>query len=308
MDKDVEEYRALRQHIQGQFTLIFQVFTASIVAAIALLGYALNNTLGVFAKAEHISNLGLYLFFPLIPLAIIIPFAFLIKSLRKEIFKWGAYVEVYLEDGKNWKYETELNKYMEKHRERESFNPIALSYFVLGGLCFGLSLSLYLYKFPLSFPNLFWLILIFVFAIVVGWLYKKWWDDFKDIPIKARQEYVLRWKKTKNYTSESTQLQNEGEFMLNRGNRDEIIELLREIRRELGYQGMSSFGLAVFALGIAFIGVSIMLPTAQAVEKTWFRIGVASAYFGFLVFIIVTIRSMYINFSSKKKKPRRSNR
>ena len=119
MNKDVEEYRALRQHIQGQFTLIFQVFTVSIVAAIALLGYALNNILGILAKAQDVSNLGLYLFFPLLPLIVIIPFALLIKALRKEIFKWGAYVEVYLEDGKDWKYETELNKYMVESDKRE---------------------------------------------------------------------------------------------------------------------------------------------------------------------------------------------
>ena len=308
MDKDVEEYRAIRQHIQGQFTLIFQVFTVSILAAIALLGYALNNILGTLAKAKDISSLGVYLFFPLFPLAVIIPFAFLIKSLRKEIFKWGAYIQVYLEDGKDWKYETELNKYMANYREKESFNPIALSYFVLSGLCFAFSISLYLYKFPLSFPNLSYLIAILVFAIVIGWLFKKWWDDYNEIPTEARKEFMLRWKEVQNDTGESTQLQNRGELMLNRGNRDEIIGLLREIRRELGYQGISSFGLTIFALGIASVGISIMLPTAQAVEKTWFRVGAASAYLGFLLFVGVTIRSIYINLSSKKKKPRRSNR
>ena len=310
MDKDVEEYRAIRQHIHGQFTLIFQVFTVSIVAAIALLGYALNNILGAFAKAQDVSSLGVYLFFPLIPLAVIVPFAFLIKSLRKEIFKWRAYVEVYLEDGKDWKYETELDKYMTKYRERESFNPIAISYFVLSGLCFAFSVGLYLYKFQLSFPNLFYLMAILVFAVIIGWLHKKWWDDYKDIPIEARKGYILRWKETKNDNSESAQVQNSREPLFNRDDRDEIVGLLHEINNRLAYQKdelalqwISSFGLAIFALGIAFIGVSITLPIAQAVEKTWFHVGAGAAVVGPVIFIVASIRSIYI----KKKKPPRSN-
>ena len=314
MDKDVEEYRAIRQHIHGQFTLIFQVFTVSIVTTIALLGYALNNTLGVFAKAEHISNLGLYLFFPLIPLAIIIPFAFLIKSLRKEIFKWGAYVEVYLEDGKNWKYETELNKYMEKHRERESFNPIALSYFVLGGLCFGLSLSLYLYKFPLSFPSLFYLIAIFVFAIVMGWLYKKWWDDYKDIPIQARQEYILRWKETKNETNESAKVQNDRELMFSRKDQDEILKLLHKInsrlayqKSDLAYQWWWFLGFSFVAIGMGALSISITWQTDTSVAFQWFWPGFFFFVIGAIIILSIggyTIYSACKRFSTKKKKSR----
>jgi hypothetical protein len=278
MAKDVEEYKALRQHIHGQFTLIFQVFTASIVTAIALLGYVLNNILGAIAPSSGISNFVLYLFFPLLPLAIIIPFALLIKALRKEIFKWGSYLEVYLENGKDWKYETELSKYMRRYRERESFNPIAISYFSLSALCFLFSIAIYLYKFPLSFPDLFWLMLVFIFAIIVGCLYKKWWDDFKDIPVKARQEYINKWEKTKK-DGENTQGQSAKESLFNRGDRDKIIALLNEINDKLAYQKkelahhwISSFGLAVFALGIAFIDISMALPTAQSIEKHGFKL------------------------------------
>jgi hypothetical protein len=311
MVKDVEEYRAIRQHIQGQFTLIFQVFTASIVAAIALLGYALNNILGTFTNSQDISNLGLFLLFPLIPLAVIVPFAFLIKSLRKEIFKWGAYVEVYLEDGKDRKYETELSKYMTKYRERESFNPIALSYFVLSGLCFFFSIVLYfLYKFPLSFPNLFWLILIIIFAIFLGWFYKKWWDDYKDIPIRSRQEYILRWENTKNDTSENADLSNKGDTMFNRGSRAEVIELLSGIRREFSYQWWWSFGLSFIAIGMGALSISITWRTGTPVAFQWFWPGFFFFVVGAIIILIIGVYTVYSackHFSIKKNKSRSNN-
>ena len=114
-----------------------------------------HNILQAISGADGVSKSVRYLIFPLLPLAITIPFALLIKSLRKEIFKWGAHIEVNLENGKDWKYETQLTKYMTKYLERESFNPIANTYFALSGLCFVLSVIMYfyIYKFPLSFPN-----------------------------------------------------------------------------------------------------------------------------------------------------------
>ena len=137
----------------------------------------------------------------------------MIKALRKEIFKWGAYVEVYLEDGKDWKYDTEIDKYRTKYREEESYNAIPIAYFVLSVVCFALSVSLYfLYKFPHSFPNLLYLVAILAFAIVTGWLYKRWWDSYKDIPVETRKEYILRWQETKKRKGDNEQEQNSGDL------------------------------------------------------------------------------------------------
>ena len=63
-------------------------------------------------------------------MAIILPCEYLIADLRKEIVKWGTYIETNIEDGITLKYETELSKYYAKYSENESFNPIGFAYWM----------------------------------------------------------------------------------------------------------------------------------------------------------------------------------
>jgi hypothetical protein len=153
---------------------------------------------------------------------------------------------------------------------------------------------------------------IVVFAVVIGWLNKKWWDDYKDIPIDARKEYIVRWKETKSGTGESKQVQNGKELMFSRKDRDEILKLLHEInnrlayqKSELAYQWWWSLGLSFVAIGMGALSISITWRTETPVAFQWF-------WPGFLVFVVgaiiilsiggYTIYSACKRFSTKKKK------
>ena len=184
-----EEYVRLARHIEGQSRLITQIFTTSVVASVALLGYFVKGLL----EPAGVSKFGPLLL--LTPLLIVVPSAYWISSLRREIFKWAMYIMVYLEDGEERRYETELEKYRdlpskdrplaERFAESESLTPLLLTYcglFLLCGVCFGLALTE-------ASMNLLWLLLLIPFVLVLAF----WCRDFKHIPDKARKVYKHNW-------------------------------------------------------------------------------------------------------------------
>jgi len=184
-----EEYVRLARHIETQFKLITQVFTTSIVASVALLGYSVKGLLG----AAGVSKLEPFLL--LTPLLIVVTSAWWISSLRREIFKWAMYIMLYLEDGSERRYETELAKYRDRFSERESLTQIVLPYwglFAICSLCFGQALTE-------ASMNLLWLLLL----VPLGVLLVCWHRDFKYIPEKSRKEYEGRWTAARDGTKES---------------------------------------------------------------------------------------------------------
>lgn len=194
MGEGRDEYHWLRRHIHGQFTLVIQVFTVSVVAAVALIGYVFTS----LTRAEVISSAVPFLF--LTPLAITIPCAYLISSLRREIFKWGMYIKVYLEDGKDLKYETELDKYRKKFPERESFNLVAITYWVLLLFVCSPLFGYALYKAEMPF---LWLI---VLIVPLGFLLH-WYMSYKDIPYRCSVEYNRGWEQIKGMNDVNHQAQ-----------------------------------------------------------------------------------------------------
>ena len=187
MDKVNEEYNRLVRHIEGQFRLIAQIFTVSVVASVALFGYTMHVLFGITQSSSQFEP-----FMMLIPLAIVFPCALLVFALRREIFKWSGYIKIYLNDGKSWRYETELGKYKQRFPEEESFDAIAITYFSLTGLCSILcwlgikqaSMSVFLELVPLiPMGLLFW-----------------WWIYYRDIPKHYSEKCEERWGQIKEPT------------------------------------------------------------------------------------------------------------
>ena len=158
----------LGRHIEGQFRLIAHVFTASLIVSVSLLSYGLKALSG----STSVPGPGPFLL--LAPLVIAVPCAYLIRSLREEIFKWATYIRVYLEDNVEWQYETELTKYRGRFPESESLSPIAATYWCLFGLCsvcFGWALHE-------DSMALCWLLLLLVpFGLLLYWQMR-----YQDIP------------------------------------------------------------------------------------------------------------------------------
>ena len=111
----IEEFKALREEIVGFQRAIVQVFTFSVIAAGALIGYGLNSQVG-------------YLF--LAPFAILLPCGFGIVRKMDAILRNGAYIKFFIEDEvEGFQWETVLYK----SRQKET-TPKVLKWFrALGG-------------------------------------------------------------------------------------------------------------------------------------------------------------------------------
>ena len=130
MQQKLEERKYLNEQIMTHQRLIFQIFTFSIIAAVAILGWGLQN----FPKSGTEAS-GLALFLVLAPMAVILPCAFIISAIRKEIFGWAAYIIVFHKS----EYETALDKMRDKAgRFRESYTSIVWTYWSFFVICIGL--------------------------------------------------------------------------------------------------------------------------------------------------------------------------
>jgi hypothetical protein len=134
MQQKLEERKYLNEQIINHQRLIFQIFTFSIIAAVAILGWGLQS----FPKSGTETS-WLTLFLLLAPMAIVVPCAFIISAIRQEIFGWAAYIIVFHEGEEDFGYEKALDKIRDKVRPfRESYTPLCWTYLALLGICSGL--------------------------------------------------------------------------------------------------------------------------------------------------------------------------
>jgi hypothetical protein len=134
MQQKLEERKYLNEQIINHQRLIFQIFTFSVIAAVAILGWSSQTFLGSDMEASWLA-----IFFVLAPLVIILPCAFIISAIRGEIFGWGAYIIVFHESGECLGYETVLDTARNNFgRFRESYTSISLAYWFLCVVCCGL--------------------------------------------------------------------------------------------------------------------------------------------------------------------------
>jgi hypothetical protein len=185
MNVKLAEYNALRSQIEGQFRLIVQVFTVSVIASVALFGYVFQS----LVRSSSFSNEAVFLL--LTPLAIFVPCAYFLSSLRREIFEWGAYIQVFLEGEKDNKYETMRAKFRERYKPKESLSPIAWTYWALFAMCAGAFIWRVLSVASVSRP---WIAII---LIPLGFLIK-WYTEYVRIPFKDSSEALNRWRKIKD--------------------------------------------------------------------------------------------------------------
>jgi hypothetical protein len=202
-----EEYNRLGRHIEGQFRLIIQIFTASLVASLGVLGYIGSVIYGF----QPTSNKTVYIepFLAFAPLIIVFSCGLLIGYLRMEIFKWGAYIKVFLNDGKNWRYESELDKYRSKFHEEESLDGIAILY------CFVLVLCFFVYWFGLNKSSMqleHWLPISLIPTVLFAW----WWIWYSSIPRRWSKRYEDRWRQIRNSDTENSSGQGNSKKIGNR--------------------------------------------------------------------------------------------
>ena len=131
MQQKLEEYKYLNQQIMNHQRLLFQIFTFSVIAAVAILSWGLQS----FPKSGMEAS-GLAPFLLLAPMAIVLPCAFIIRGIREEIFGWGAYIIVFHESVGDVGYETRLDRIRDKvGRFRESYTYLIGIYWSFLGIC-----------------------------------------------------------------------------------------------------------------------------------------------------------------------------
>lgn len=189
MNGKQDEYRALRGQIEGQFKLIIQIFVVSIVASVALFGYVFQAI-----AQSAITSSWMTPFFFLTPMAIIIPCAYLLASLRREIFQWAAYLQVFHESEQGPRYETILNMYRDKYKPQESLTPIVWTYWALFIVCcsaYGWELS--------EISSSLWYLCILLIPFVMLFT---WHRGYTRIPKRYREETWRRWTEIKKIMGE----------------------------------------------------------------------------------------------------------
>lgn len=134
----LEEYKYIQQEIVTHQRLVFQVFVISVIASLSIFGYYLGNYVSV-ENTENLTNL-----IPIFPLAVIIPSALIITRIREDIFRWGAYIQVFFENEEP-AYETRLSIIRDNRSNsfKESYTPIFCIWWILVIL----SLLFYLHAF-----------------------------------------------------------------------------------------------------------------------------------------------------------------
>jgi len=134
MQQKLEERRYLNEQIINHQRLIFQIFTFSVIAAGGILGWTSQIFLDTEAGALELAP-----FLVLVPMAIILPCAFIISAIRAEVFGWAAYIIIFHESGEGLGYETVLDKARdESKRFRESYTSLVYTYWTLCVICCGL--------------------------------------------------------------------------------------------------------------------------------------------------------------------------
>ena len=125
-----EEYKALRSAIEEATKAQLRVFTFSIVTAFSLLGLFLK-----FGNQSY-SHLTINVF--LVPVLIVLPSAYLVRNLRREIYRLGTFIQVFIERNNPMRYETALARIRDRYRSSEAFNPVFTTYWIATLCCAGL--------------------------------------------------------------------------------------------------------------------------------------------------------------------------
>jgi hypothetical protein len=182
VQQKLEEHKYLNEQIINHQRLIFQIFTFSVIAAVAILGWGLQN----FPKSGTEAS-GFSLFILLAPMAIILPCAFIISAIREEVFGWAAYIIVFHKS----EYEIALDRMRVKAgRFRESYTSIGWTYWVFFAMCSGLFMW-GIWNSPMH--NGLCALVVIPFVILLLWYLK-----FSSIPSNSNRERLKEeWREAK---------------------------------------------------------------------------------------------------------------
>ncbi len=184
---ELEEYKVLREEVQSRVHGFIQVFTISLLILVPFISGIIIYWLQSRADMKADPSL-FYAYILLTPLLILIPFAYFLTSLRKDIFRCGTYIQVFLEGNGDFRWESALSEFR-KIYGRETIEPAFLIYWGLFLICSGL-FGYSLYFLSQSSWNLF-VILFAAILLLIAYL------DFRRVRTKTREAFCNQWRNIK---------------------------------------------------------------------------------------------------------------
>lgn len=153
-----EEYNMLRNSIEEATKAQLQIFTLSVVTASSLLGVLLK-----FGSQTY-STLTINVF--LAPALILIPSAYLVRNLRRDIYRAATYIQVFIEHNDPMRYESALARIRDRYRSSESFNPLFATYWITTLCCAALfAITSFDSKIPMRYwQSIPWALCMFLLA------------------------------------------------------------------------------------------------------------------------------------------------
>ena len=277
MDHKIEEYRYIQNAILNHQRLIFQIFTFSVIASVAVLGWGLQSL------NRGIETPAFTPFLLLIPMAIILPSAFIINGMRQDILRWGAYIMLEHE-GASPGYETLLDRIRDgQGRFAESYTPLIWTYWALSGVCNGVfiwSIS-NIYPIHMGFSAL--VALCFVLLAV-------WSRIFTRIPSKSNRDKLKKdwWeaKRVSHPLADSGVTEEESGLATSELTIKDIKSHLEKQDKEM--QKSNYLTAAAFGAAVALVGVSLLWGSyATTNADKWFLVIVGV---GFMVTCLVRVK------------------
>ena len=194
-----EEYRSLTEEIKLRDRGMLQIFTISLMVLVPFISGIIIYSMQHWADIKaHPTVFAPYMF--LSPLLILIPCTYLLTSLRRNVFRCGTYIQVFLENDAGLRWETALDRFREIHKE-ESLDPTFVVYWAIFAICSGL-FSYALYFLSMSLWHL-------VAPLLLALLLLKSHLAYRRVPTKTRNEFYEQWLKIKQAMDDACGASNE---------------------------------------------------------------------------------------------------
>lgn len=189
---NLEEYKTLREELQVRVRGFIYVFAISLVVLVPFISGIIIYWMESMAVMKADPSL-LYAYILLSPLFILIPCAYLLVSLRKDIFRCGTYIQVFLESDSEFRWESALSEFRQTYSE-ETLEPAFWVYWAFLAICSGL-FGYTLYLLSQSFWHL-------VVALLLTLFLAKAHFDYKRVLTKTSEAFRNRWGEIKEAMDE----------------------------------------------------------------------------------------------------------
>ena len=190
----IEEYKQVRAELMERERVIGQLAIVSFISSATLISGLLGAFFGKTLTSAQLGGLMPYLM--LAPLIVVIPIFFIIGSHRRDLFRAGAYLQVfYEEDGAGIGWQTRIQQFRSK-KKGDSLDTLPLFFWFVAGVC---AVSFFSLRGGDNLCEYTWLDLVAI--IIVSALMIRADYLYASAPKRHRAECIDAWRAVKDVNS-----------------------------------------------------------------------------------------------------------